>query len=107
MITWQLVDHLCSKCGGRILKSVSGVGMSPGGNPLFRCADCGENCFGLSPSNICWCGMKQKFQSFPAYTCMPYSILKDNPELFGNFMSCGCDPKKGGEVGIIIRKEKP
>lgn len=30
---WVLADHLCSACGGRILKCVKGMGMTPGGNP--------------------------------------------------------------------------
>ena len=32
-LTWALEDHLCRSCGGRILRSVSGAGMTPGGDP--------------------------------------------------------------------------
>lgn len=102
--TWTIVDHLCQRCGGRILKCATGTGMTPGGNPLWRCADCKEATTGMTPDKICWCGMKQKFQSFPAYRCLPYSILETEPGLLNNFLSCGCDPKTGGEVGIIIKK---
>ena len=41
--TWAIEDHLCRSCGGRILRCVKGNGMTPGGNPLYKCADCGYN----------------------------------------------------------------
>lgn len=91
------------RAGGRILRCQN-TGMSPGGNPLWRCADCGASCHGFSPENICWCG--QHFKNDPpgmgAFRCMPFSAILEHPELEANFLSCGCDPKSGrSEVGII------
>lgn len=104
-ITWTLEDHLCRSCGGRILKSASGIGMSPGGNPLFRCSDCGVSQYSMQPDDVCWCGMKHKHQHMPAYRCVPYLILKEHPELLQSFLSCGCDPKRGGDVGIMLMQQ--
>lgn len=41
--TWALTDHLCRDCGGRVLRCVTGNGITPGGNPIYKCADC-DNC---------------------------------------------------------------
>lgn len=40
-----------------------------------------------------------------AYRCVPYSILKERPELLNFFKACGCDPDRGGEVGIMLESE--
>jgi hypothetical protein len=41
-----------------------------------------------------------------AYTCLPYSVLKDEPYLLDLFQSFGCDPKAGtSEVGIVTQVE--
>ncbi len=101
--TWTIEDHLCRKCGGRILRCATGTGMSSGRESMYRCADCSASVFGMDSSKICWCGMQQKFHSFPAYQCLPYSMLIDSPELISNFLACGCDPSSGGEVGIVVK----
>lgn len=101
-ITWKLVDHLCSSCGGRILMSVAGAGMTPGGNPIYRCADCGKSAASMGPQEICWCGFSHRGQNATAYMCLPYSILNDNPLLITAFKACGCDPERGGDVGIML-----
>jgi hypothetical protein len=103
-ITWKLVNHLCRKCGGRILRSVTGAGMTPGGNPIFRCADCGASNYAMGPEVLCWCGFNHRQQNITAYACLPYSVLKDEPELLDAFLACGCDPKRGGDVGIVMLK---
>lgn len=101
-ITWTLADHLCRKCGGRVLQSASGVGPTAGGNPLYKCADCGEAGVAHGPSVICWCGLKMRGQtSDPAYQCLPFSILEDKPWVREAFLACGCDPDRG-EVGIVL-----
>ena len=105
MIAWVLEDHLCKACGGRILRSHSGTGMTPGGNPIYKCADCGTNRADMGPQKLCWCGFTHKLQSATAYRCVSYALLKDYPDLIAAFRSCGCDPERGGEVGIVIEKD--
>jgi len=105
-MTWVLEDHLCKKCGGRILRSASGAGMTPGGNPVFRCADCGASTVAMGPEDLCWCGFAHKHNhNATAYRCVPFSVLKDRPELASAFGACGCDPKRGGEVGIMLERD--
>jgi hypothetical protein len=104
--TWELTDHVCIKCGGRILKCVTGNGMSPGGNPLYKCSCCSAATWGLGqPEELCWCGMHFKGQTENPYICLPFSILKEHPELESIFQSCGCDPKSGMDVGVGLRDE--
>jgi DNA-directed RNA polymerase subunit RPC12/RpoP len=103
--TWIIEDHLCSGCGGRILRSASGAGPTPGGNPLFKCADCGKTNSAMTPGILCWCGFSHRGNyNSTAYLCKPFSILKDRPELESAFKACGCDPKRG-EVGILLEKD--
>lgn len=104
MITWALEDHLCRSCGGRILRSVSGVGVTPGGDPIFRCASCGKQACGMSPHAICWCGFSHKNNNSEPYRCLPFSVLDEHPELLRCFRACGCDPKNG-EVGIVTNQD--
>lgn len=102
---WTIEDHICRFCnGGRILKCEDGTCISPGGNPLWRCADCGKSCYSLIPDPICWCGFKFKNENHCAYICVPFSILEYKPELEEKFYSCGCDPKGPSEVGILLRR---
>ena len=102
---WQIEDHLCKKCGGRILRCVSGNGITGGGNPIFRCADCGVSTSAMGPQALCWCGFEHRRQNQTAYRCVPYSILEDRPELLRAFRACGCDPEKGGDVGIMLERD--
>jgi hypothetical protein len=37
--------------------------------------------------------------------CKPFSVLKDRPELLDAFQACGCDPKRGGEVGVMLERD--
>lgn len=100
--TWIIEDHLCRTCGGRILRCVSGGGITGGGNPIFRCADCGTGTAAMGPEALCWCGFSHRSQTANAYRCVPYSILGDRPELLKAFRKCGCDPERSGEVGIML-----
>lgn len=103
--TWALTDHLCMACGGRILQCVTGNGITGGGNPIWRCADCGKACADIGPQCLCWCGFSHRGQHhLTAYLCMPFSILEERPELLNAFLACGCDPKRG-EVGIILLRD--
>ena len=102
---WKLEDHLCRKCGGRILRCVNGGGITGGGNPVFRCADCGASTAAMGPQALCWCGFGHRRQTSTAYRCVPYSVLDDRPHLAGAFLACGCDPERGGGVGIMLERD--
>ena len=104
-LTWALEDHLCRSCGGRILRSVSGAGMTAGGNPVFKCADCGKATAASGPDVLCWCGFShRRNHHITAYRCLPFSLIESRPELETMFMACGCDPKRG-EVGIVLESD--
>ena len=102
--TWALEDHLCRSCGGRVLRCVSGNGATPGGNPIYKCADCGAASASMGPSAICWCGFSHRSQSATAYRCVPFSILAERPGLRAAFAACGCDPGRS-EVGIMLERD--
>lgn len=102
--TWAIGNHLCRDCGGRVLRCVTGNGMTPGGNPVFKCADCGKATAATGPDALCWCGMKHRGQHMAAYVCQPFSILEQHPALLDAFLACGCDPKRG-EVGIMLERD--
>ncbi len=105
-MTWALTDHLCKGCGGRVLRCVSGGGMSPGGNPFWKCADCGKSAAAMGPEVLCWCGFSHRHNhNATAYVCQPFSVLKERPELLEAFQACGCDPKRGGEVGVMLERD--
>ena len=99
--TWIPIDHLCRKCGGRILECVKGAGPTAGGNPIYRCASCAEVGCGMGPDGICWCGHRHRGQGVRAYRCYPFSVLKDRPEILNLFLEQGHNPKSGQEVGFV------
>jgi hypothetical protein len=105
--TWAIEDHLCKSCGGRILRCVTGNGMSPGGNPTFMCADCGKAAWGMGvgDSELCWCSFNHRRNKEGFYTCLPFAIIEARPlvkqKLINAFRNCGCEPDKGG-VGIVL-----
>lgn len=77
----------------------------PGGNPLFKCADCGAGTSAMGPEALCWCGFSHRGQHhLTAYRCLPFSILDTRPELKTAFAACGCDPNRG-EVGIVLESD--
>ena len=102
--TWTLEDHLCKGCGGRILRCVTGAGPTGGGNPIFRCADCGVSTSATGPRALCWCGFYHRSQTYTAYICVPFSALEDRPDLLDAFRACGCEPGRG-EVGIMLERD--
>lgn len=101
--TWELTDHVCRVCGGRILLCVSGQGPTGGGNPIWRCADCGVACASIGPASICWCGFTHRGQDQSVYCCCPFSVLEQHPEMLKEFRSCGCDPGRT-EIGIVTQE---
>ena len=98
---WVVEDHVCRKCGGRILRCVSNV-ITGGGNPLWRCADCGEQTSGMTPACLCWCGYKQRCQTISGYTCVHRREGEMNENMRIAMSKCGFDIRKGGEVGIAL-----
>lgn len=107
-IHWVLVDHMCRSCGGRVLLSVANKGMTPGGNAIYRCSDCRKQSTSMAGhADICWCGQEMKHNNHLRrhYMCLPFSVLEEKPWLKHGFMSFGCDPERGGEVGVMTRSE--
>lgn len=107
-IRWAIEDHLCRNCGGRILRSVSGTGPTIDGNPIFQCADCGKSSCSMGPEEICWCGFHHRGQEHMQgmYVCLPFSILRERPELDSAFWRTGCDPtSKRAQVGVILASD--
>lgn len=58
----------------------------------------------MGPEVLCWCGFSHRGNRDNAYTCQPFSVLKDRPELLSAFRACGCDPERG-EVGIMLERD--
>lgn len=102
--TWRLTDHVCMGCGGRVLKCATGGGMSPGGNPLWRCADCGKSGSDMSAACVCWCGFAHRGQHDTAYRCLAFREAEGKPALLEALAACGCQPGRG-EVGIVLEKD--
>ena len=103
--TWIIENHLCRRCGGRVLRCVTGNGVTPGGDPIFKCGDCGNSTSGFSAVVICWCGFHHSGNhNITAYKCVPFFVLAERPELRNAFLSCGCDPAQE-EVGIMLEKD--
>lgn len=77
-----------------------------GGNPIWKCADCGKSAAAMGPEVLCWCGYSHKHNhNATAYVCQPFTVLETKPELLAAFQACGCDPKRGGEVGIMLERD--
>jgi hypothetical protein len=97
---WVLEDHLCRVCGGRVLRCVEGNGMTPGGDPIVMCADCGKSGYGR-PDCICWCGMTHRNSNIHPYRCLPFEGNEDKKAMF---RACGIEPNKFG-VGIVLTSD--
>lgn len=104
--TWEVVDHICRICSGRILKCATNQGMSPGGNPLWRCADCGHSTWGIGVDCICWCGFTMRSQDHQVYMCLPLSLGHGDKDIARLFGECGFDvqnpSRRSGEVGVVL-----
>lgn len=51
-MSWELTDHICQHCFGRVLVSAS----KSGADPVYRCSNCGARGSGTIES-LCCCGM--------------------------------------------------
>lgn len=102
---WVIEDHICRGCGGRILQCVAGAGPTGGGNPIFRCADCGQQTAATGPDALCWCGYEARHVNGPSpYACVNVAAAKDNPALKAAMARCGCfvDGHLRSEIGIVL-----
>lgn len=54
---WELTEHCCRVCFGRILRSAA-----PGDDGLrrWRCACCGAEALHHAVTSVCACGMRQR-----------------------------------------------
>lgn len=59
---------------------------------------------GIGPDVLCWCGFSHRNNFLTTYQCVPFSVLKERPELEPAFRACGCDPARG-EVGIMVERD--
>lgn len=62
VIPWELTDHVCRVCFGRILgtdATSDGVLLS-GGHRRYRCSNCGLEGAARKSDCICACGMRLK-----------------------------------------------
>lgn len=55
---WELVDHACKICSGRILRRVNADGTE-----VHRCCECGESKPG-GHEVLCWCGAEVRGHGF-------------------------------------------
>ncbi len=96
-IHWVLESHLCRACGGRVLRAVANVGPTGGGNPLFRCADCGRGGAAMGADALCWCGFHFKGSAETPYRC---ALKSEHPEWESEFRASGTWDAHG-EVGMV------
>ena len=104
-ITWEITDHICRKCGGRILRSVSGAGVTPGGNSIHRCADCGASTTRMGPGDVCWCDFKMRGQTYPAYRCVSVSWADGDDHRMDLLRRSGYCDSDSRQVVPVLRKD--
>lgn len=113
---WTLTDHCCMTCGGRILKldrveDENGEQVSVftgGGNPMYRCADCGRQRSDIRPGGgICWCAFKFRGQTDTGYRCVNIKQAVEQG-LSNALRACGINPDTDRiEVGIVSERARP
>lgn len=64
---WELTDHICRACFGRLLRRES----DDGERHVYRCANCGVEAEGRRESVLCCCGMKLKTGPDAGVRCIP------------------------------------
>lgn len=98
---FQLTDHLCRFCGGRILEEMN-HGPTGGGKPVWRCADCGARNSALTPAILCWCGAEWRNGDSMNMQCVAIADAHDDPLLVEALAQCGCGSAGYKyEVGVI------
>lgn len=85
-----------------MLQRVSGPPvLTPGGNSIKRCADCGSSSADFMRQD-CWCAMAMRGSEPGAYQCVPLRNVE--PWVITAARRCGCDPEKS-EVGIALTED--
>ena len=54
MMGWEIIDHVCQHCAGRIISRTNEEG-----EPQHRCTNCGAEVIGQH-KDLCWCGASVK-----------------------------------------------
>lgn len=62
-LTWELTDHVCADCLGRVLERTT-----EDGTMIVRCADCGHEMEG-GHRLICMCGLTLKTGKAAGFYC--------------------------------------
>ena len=102
--TWELLDHMCRHCGGRVVKQVTGGTPSGGGNPLYMCSLCGEGSCAMGPDVVCWCGSAFRGGEPGAFHCVATKAAETDPDLATALANCGTSPYRNKyqlQVGIV------
>jgi hypothetical protein len=100
---WAPTDHACRECGGRVVM-VTNSGPTGGGNPIFRCADCGIGSAAMDASCICWCGFRHKGQAEPTYRCVRTESEKGDEVMKAVLVQAGYRGPNGRvkvEIGVV------
>ena len=67
---WELTDHVCRVCFGRILRRKT----DDGERLVYRCANCGTESEGRRETVLCCCGIKLKTGTDAGIRC----VVNDN-----------------------------
>lgn len=66
VLTWEVTDHACSVCYGRVLRRVDADG-----KVIVRCSNCGVAAEG-NVKEICWCGYRMPVgKKVQRFMCQP------------------------------------
>ncbi len=91
---YELIDHICKICAGRIAVQVSPSVVTGGGWPVYFCTSCEAECSGSGPDVLCWCG-EQYASRIKKYEYLCYRIpdisnaLPEEVNAFTNTMNLG------------------
>ncbi len=103
--TWELLDHLCRHCGGRVVKQVTGgPHITAGGNPIYMCSLCGQGKASMGPDVVCWCGMTMRGGEPHIYACAATKDAETDPVLAEALANCGISPYQNKyrlQVGVL------
>lgn len=93
---WELTDHCCRACFGRVLRREA----DDGERLVYRCANCGAEAEGRRESVLCCCGIKLKTGADAGIRCVvnnapspecPSQIVAE--QVAADFKSVGLAPR--------------
>lgn len=101
-LTYNLTDHACNKCGGRILREkAAGLGIS--GYDYYVCSCCGLGGSGMITPPTCYCNMKWRGSDVSNYRCVNVKELSKAPWLKDACAHSGYDIDSGQTIGLVCR----